>query len=741
VYFILELAELTKLNNKQVGDMYRRENKATLELANAVGRKLKGDSPNSLNKGCQIRLQQLSDKGYLAVKRPKGKQQKPACYPGWEGRPRYGPPTSTSLPPPKPQLPLPASPQHLQAAPAAASAGKQQTPAATAAPAPARQKSGPEISTGIGPAPTHPALTPSTTKAPAATAADHSTAVAERLVPVTGSMMPTASASPVPFAPTASASPVPFAPIPSVQHPPVRESHAAAAPPMPYTEVSPAPQATALRSAVPPPSNVTRTTQHPVPIGGHSQRPLSDTTAALVAAVGPLFEAFVAQTQAVVSDPSVSLQDLAGSITQELAAAIATAAVQVVEARRQHSTAVLRNAATAATAAAVSTSMAATVPALMMAASAPALAQRDVPAGGSNSKMPEAHMSDAAGLTATTATAAAAVAAFVPAAAKAASTSAAASLPGDAGASGSGTQSSGVSELVQGMDRKTASPVGKKTTKSLSPSDGNGRVRGSAKAADASPDKAASSGSKGQLKRQGSDAKAATMSDAKRQRTGVTTHKGAVEFEGYVVPRLDVNKYEPSKAKAQTPSNPKQVSGEQAKGGKGSKLRSSGSQRSRGSDKSSPVSGGLLHASSQSVSQILGSPQGLSRHNSGSPFQPGPGRFGSPSGPSRLSGNLGSGSPLMGPALPFALQVPMSDAQLSQSMGSLDFRPMGTYPGMSHQSPDGQSGAGNGFVPLMPVNHGDWQTQPLGLNAFPFPAAHLLPGIGDAPDFSPVNWL
>ena len=85
MYFILELAELTKQKGKQVEETYWREHKAALELANAVGRKLKGDGPNSLTKGCLIRLQQLADKGYLAVKRPKGnKQPKPALYQGNE---------------------------------------------------------------------------------------------------------------------------------------------------------------------------------------------------------------------------------------------------------------------------------------------------------------------------------------------------------------------------------------------------------------------------------------------------------------------------------------------------------------------------------------------------------------------------------------------------------------------------------------------------------------------------------
>ncbi len=82
LYFILELNELTKASNKKGGEKYRREQKATLELANAVGRKTKGTGPNALTKGCVLRLQQLSDKGYLAVKRPKGDPPKPPLYPG-----------------------------------------------------------------------------------------------------------------------------------------------------------------------------------------------------------------------------------------------------------------------------------------------------------------------------------------------------------------------------------------------------------------------------------------------------------------------------------------------------------------------------------------------------------------------------------------------------------------------------------------------------------------------------------
>jgi len=278
--------------------------------------------------------------------------------------------------------------------------------------------------------------------------------------------------------------------------------------------------------------------------------------------------------------------------------------------------------------------------------------------------------------------------------------------------------------------------------------------------------KAGTPGSQGLIKRTSSIAAASNMGDAKRQRTAVTTAKGAVEFEGYVVPGVHVNKYEPSSGKVQSSGNPAKAAGKQGqapgvtasrpavekqareqvstvfgsgagkhgKGHKSSRTSSPTSRASRGSGKNSPASSGPLHASSRghSHSQRLGSPQGLSRRNSGSPFQPGNGR------PSRMSGGYGmSTSPMLSAPLPFAPQVSVSDVQLGQPLGPVGFRPtgmMGPFPGMM-QGP--HAGMGNGFPShMIPAGPGDWQ--PSGMHAFPM-APHLMPDFNNAPDFSLAN--
>ena len=83
MYFIVKLAELSKTSGK-AGEIYKREHKATVDLAKAVGQKLHGQGVNlnsTLTKGCLLRLKQLHDRGYLAVKRSKGDTQRlPARY-------------------------------------------------------------------------------------------------------------------------------------------------------------------------------------------------------------------------------------------------------------------------------------------------------------------------------------------------------------------------------------------------------------------------------------------------------------------------------------------------------------------------------------------------------------------------------------------------------------------------------------------------------------------------------------
>lgn len=282
MYYIVELAELSKLNKQQGGDIYKKEEKATLELANAVGRKLKGASGDAkaLNKGCQIRLQQLADKGYLAVKRSKQGMHhiKPALYSGWTGRPRYGPTINFPLPPAAKATAALHKPKPVKAS---LSEPKHTPPAAAPTPSTSLQTSQDLLS--------KPAR-----------------AAARQTQPTAAGPLPPSSQTPTPTLQTAPTS--------------AATAALALSPPVSF------PQATA-----------TAKTQLPESSSGHSQQqpPMSGTTSALVAAVGPLFEMFVAQTAAVATDPSVSLQTLTGAITQQLAAAIANAAVQVVAQRRQ----------------------------------------------------------------------------------------------------------------------------------------------------------------------------------------------------------------------------------------------------------------------------------------------------------------------------------------------------------------------------------------------------------------------
>ena len=416
--------------------------------------------------------------------------------------------------------------------------------------------------------------------------------------------------------------------------------------PLPHTQLPSPPAATAqaraeTASAVPlstlplPPLTAALTPLS----GGHSQPPPLDTTAALVAAVGTLFERFVAQTDAVASDPSVSLQALAGSITQELAAAIATAAVQVVESRRHHSARMLSHAAGDATA------TTALVPASPAAA---AVSSRQVMSVSEAVLLPDAASMQAA-----------AVPAVEPA--------------------------------------RTASRLATATL--------NHQKRASS-----------------------SIAIDASVGDAKRHRTAVTTSTGAAELEGNVVPGVDVSKHEHSKAKGQSQPSSKHA----GSGRKGSGVNSSCSKSSKNSGKSSPVSSGHLHATSQGHSFQIGLSQGFSRQ-------------GSPSMPSGLCASFGQRSPLMHPALPFSPQVPVLDVQLNHYVGPPDYRPNAPYPLMMGPH---QAGMANAFPTLMPSgpgqqtqgwhglpiaaqvtgSTGDWQFQPPGW-----------PGIDNVPDFSPVD--
>ena len=637
MYYILELAELSKLNKQQGGDTYKKENKATLELANAVGRKLKGAEGDSkaLNKGCQIRLQQLADKGYLAVKRSKQDlhQLRPARYPGWEGRPRYGPTISFPLPPP---------------------------PAAKATPAPHKPKS-------VKPSPAESKRTPPAAAAPTAspilqTSQDLqsklASAVLKQTQPTAAGPLPPSSQTPTPTPQTAPSSAATVA------------SVLALSPPFPLQ------QATA-----------TAKIQLPEPSSGHTQQQplLSGTTAVLVAAVGPLFESFVAQTAAVATDPSVSLETLTGSITQQLAAAIANAAVQVVAQRQQ---------------------------------------QLTPTTGPSSAHVP---LSQAASLTAPTN-------ALVP-------------------AEGSEPAVVGSSPMVRvcGSSSKNVSVDTSKEAKSVATGDSkegqthcddeahrtdkaNIHNDGSSKVAFTGSDgghrkHVAASSDVGIIgittevdqnkKRVSSNGKDQHSGGDKRQKTGAQPLKGGMTSQGHVVQSKHASRSDTSTSdRAQRSSV-----GRQAKGQKGSGRGSPGSRGSRGSGRSSPKEMGPIDAASRSHNQKPASPQPVGRNNLGPAFQhaygAGPALL-----PSRLSGHY-AGSPMTSIPLSFVPNAP----------GDLDFRPSNAFTDVM-LSP--QAGLANGFMPLMPTSPGNWHMQQPALNNFPM-AAHFLPGVDEAPDFSPVN--
>lgn len=640
MYYILELAELSKLNAQQGGETYKREYSVTLGLAKAVGRKLKGaeGDPNALDHGCQMRLQQLADKGYLAVKRTKSElpRIRPARYPGWEGRPRYGP--AICFPPPPPLPPAakataaPHRPKPAKATPPAELKRKATPPAAKATAVPTASPSL-HISLGLQ-------STPSTAAA---------------LQPAAAGPWPPPSQTPTPTPQTGPSSSATVA------------SVLALSPPSPVQQAT----ATATTQFPQPTSNCTQQQQQ------QQQPALSGTTAALVAAVGPLFESFVAQAAAVATNPDMSLQTLQGSIIQELAAAIASAAMQVIEQRRQQ----LKPIAYSSPA-----NMAMTEAAEGKAASAPStnalvFAERSEPAVISST--PVAQVSG--------------------------------SLPQKNPIDACNNARSVVvndSEGQKANDRMCG------TDKAATHSDemSKGKDRGHRKGVAASSGVAITSDIEQNRKRVSSNAKD-QQSDAKRQKTDGPLPKGGPTSEAHVVgsskhaTRSDTS----SSDKAQRGSG-----GKQAKGHKGSGRGSPVSRGSRGSGKSSP--NGPFGAGPRSHTLQPASPQAMGQNHFASVLQNG---AGATMLPSRLSGNYATGSPMLTVPLPFVPNAP----------GSLDFQPSNAYSDMM-LSP--QAALANGFMPLMPSCPGDWHMQPPALNNFPM-AAHFLPGVSEAPDFSPLN--
>ena len=687
VYFILELAELSKLNKQQGGDMYKREHKAALELANAVGRRLQGNNPNSLNKGCLVRLKQLADKGYLAVKRPKHdrKNVKPAPYPGWQGWPRYGPRSASPLPPPLPQPPQPEKQQSVATTAAAAVPAKEPKFSPTAAALPDQQ------------------LSPNRPQSLIAADTDGVPTTAVVSAPFTYPCGPQPN-----FAPRSAAMSCQTT---EADQPPVANHllPVTAMPSLtPHTAVAPAAATTTLSSpsllsaaTVPPSSGHVHQPQQQ----HHQQQPLlSNTTAVLVAAVGPLFESFVAQTAAVVADPSMSLESLAGTITQELAAAIATAAVQAVGKRRQQSM-------PAPNTSHVNVSqpqLAAEAPLSTALTTKPAVTSSRAAAVAG----PSGHMVSSSG----------------------AVTPAVNATP--VSRLGVSTTAPDKGDTRQGwVDPSSVKGGGTSAPAVLGNSPDKDKGQGTAKDLPAGAEVISATNAEAQAKRIASAVEAEHSSKTKRQKIAASSQPLGVESEKHAVPSTETSRYDTSASgKTQTGGRSKPVNdAREDKGRKGSRKPSPGARSSQGSGRSSPKGSASWHAARQGHSQWVASPQPIGRLNSGSPYQQGPLGIAPAVMPSRLSGSLGPGSPMMsGSPMNGAVQFP-SDA-FGESVGNSGFGMMNAYPGML-SSPHDQA---NGFVPLMPSSPADWHMQPPALNNFPM-AAHFLPGIDEAPDFSPVD--
>lgn len=708
MYYILELSELCKVHQGPLQDMYRREEKTTLELAKAVGRKLKGSGgPNDLTKGNLGRLQQLSKLGYLAVKRSKQDRQQdnilPARYPGWRGRPRYGPPTSKPLLPKLAQPPLPQPPQLPQPLLVGHPLEGKSLATAPAAvpPQPATQ-----------PLPTHQQLLPG--KTPAGT---KPTAAPQKL--------PT-QASPLPTPTPAESRPSPpafeggwtlgdpFAPTPQPKFrffgglqsqtatSAARLPQATAAAQLPLLSQAPATAAPTHTPAVAsvlalfPPSAVQHTTataptQITEPSSAHrpqqqQQQPvLSDATVALVAAVGPLFESFVAQTAAVVADPAVSLQTLAGSITQNLAAAIASAAVKVVAQRRQqqlmptagHPSADTPLTQALGTSALVKSLVPAGVLAPAVVGPTQAVHLSNTLALGNPTRAQDVRP-PAAGFVGADQTAKSVVAV---------GSKQAQNCTGD-GVADTGTVNAAIQ--AAGLNNHSGS---------------NGGHR---KRVAADSEAVVTSNVDQAHKQAGSSGQGQQGGGAKRQKTGVAALQTPTVKHGT---RSDTS----SSDKAQTGSISTPRVGNNMKGQKGG---GRGSPASRGSGKSSPKDPyGSLDADFHS--HRVASPLLVGRNSPGLSFQ----HVAAPALlPSRLSDSFGSASAILNGPMPFA-------------PGHVAFPPSIVYTDMM-SSP--QADLATGFMPVLPSSPGDWHMHSPALNDFPM-AAHFLPGIAEAPDFSPVD--
>ena len=295
---------------------------AVLSLGKAIAQHVQAKSgcKSSFPRGVKHRIAQLLKLGYLAVKRPKKDPPNPPLYPAWQGKPLYGPTSRTPSAPPKVQ-PLPAA--VATAAPGSAAVPFIPGPAVAPVSLKLVQDPGSLPSMAVSSAPPNAssaALPASLASLSLPTSATAQAADAGVSAPVSGTDNIPSAAAPE-LLPSPRSSPISLTP--------PRTQPAPSGPPTaPSGQLALLPPAVASVPAAPPSGGATFQAGPPPP---------ADSTAALVAAVGPLFETFVAETAAVLASPDMSLQSLVGKVTQDLAAAIAAAAMQVVEARQHQS--------------------------------------------------------------------------------------------------------------------------------------------------------------------------------------------------------------------------------------------------------------------------------------------------------------------------------------------------------------------------------------------------------------------
>ena len=748
VYFIIKLARLChdQGHSKQETFRFKQELKAVMGLAKTMNNNFASTRGHKgpLNRGAKLRIEQLLKVGYLAVKRPKSEDANPPLYPPWQGKPLFGPSSATPqaqpLPPREPAtaassggdvpfIPGPAK------APVSLKLVQSQPPQQ-----PSVTTSSPVSLSATSPASLPPSLAGSIPQADAPTSK-----ASDAPAGITANLLPAQTA---PFSLVPGPAPIPATlPQALTQIPSDRHQATLPLPPPPSSGPSQLPilpPAVPTAPALPSSSGATAQLRLPLPL---------DTTAALVAAVGPLFEAFVAETAAVVDNPDMPVQALVGQVTQDLAVAIATAAMQVVDARRQqghanlatvaadphsldtanaskaeHGSADALNARPAHAAKSVSHS-----DTLPVAESAVVKAQLPAASQAAEANPGDATVSDpvlaVAGLSEEASQASVSAVVVKPVKKVTASDSkhsrgshealvqqADGKMPFKSSKlKQSSEKAEQVPEAKQGSDTRhgsnsppTISSVGLAAKESnhvghqnvheaaAGPSKAVTGLAGTKNSLDVtkqhSLDVTKQHKKKGSKKRSSADTPSnAAERAAKRPHELSSTPGGSLEYEGYVVPGLNIGKYESGRNKGQVGGKTQAGNGSRQSSGvhhqvlrEPSRPGSPHSRSSRSSGRSSPKEFGPLGAavfdSSNSSRQGSRSPREPSRLNVGSLVHNVQDsiRRDFPAMPSRMGGPYASISPVMPPVLPFE---PSANIPLCHGFGAPDFRPVGHLPG------------------------------------------------------------